>query len=257
MFRAFLFICLMFGSAAQGNAASGHIATEAARGTVARNMAAAMAQDLNVSEADLYEVFMLTRQEFETLLQRNGFTQGDIATAYGVYFIVMWELANGRKLPVSQEAKVVRYWTQHFDARVLSQLTRQQRDNYYDFLFHAPIILATMHDLAERAGNQILAQAISSQAEEFFIAITKYPASAINIRKDGSMQADQAALEHFMRKGDRDSVARLLQGTRSPAEIETFLNQRNAPKPTSKPQQQYRRKIERNAFRAFPEILLY
>ncbi len=245
---------------AQEKLTSGLIAGDSARGTVARNMAHALSPDVAVSETDLFNTFMQVREQFEDLLATNGFAKGDIATAYGVYVVTLWELANSNKRPLDEEVKVVKYWTRNFDASTFDKLSAAERDQFHDFLLHIPIILATLHDLANRAGNSDLANAISQEANEYFVLLVRFPATSVVLQQDGGFEVNETALKEFLKSGDAEAVERFLKRHRSQDEIDTFLQKRdqfNASGKSNTRSSKHRRKIERNAFRAFPEILLY
>lgn len=210
---------------------SGVLATESARGTVARNMAKDLSEGSSEVEKVLYDSFMQVRVEIEKLLKQNGFASQDVGVAYGVYFVTLWEMANNKELSEQQEIKAVEYWTTHLhELNLNSKTLGTNKDQFYDLLMHTPIILASLKEAAIQTDNQELLAVLPEQASQLFTFITKYPASVVTITANGGMEADEQKMKDFLMTGNEEEVRRLLQADMSKSKIDAFLAKRGAPK---------------------------
>ncbi len=215
---------------AQPAVTSSVMASESARGQVARNMAKDLSAGSTETEEALYQIFMQVREELEKALRQAGLTTGDMGVAYGVYFITLWEIANEKKLPESQELKAVQYWVSHFDELQLNAATLgKNKDQFYDMLMHTPIILATLQAMAEQAGNKELQAVLPRQAAQLFSFVTRYPASAVAIIPEGGMKVNKEKMQAVLMSASEEEVRRLLKSSMSEAKINAFLEKRQKP----------------------------
>lgn len=227
LLSCFLFALFVSPPAFAKKVTSGVMASESARGTVARSMARDLSQGSAQKEAELYKTFMVMRERVEGLMDQLGFVRGDIGTAYGIYFITLWELANEVELSEEKEIQAVKYWTTHFkELGMGSDALGKSKDQFYDLLLHTPVIMVALKELGEQTGNREMRSVIPDQAAELFIFITKYPASVVSINADGSMKMNKAKLEKFLKTGDEKQVARFLKSTMSDDQVAEFLSKR-------------------------------
>ncbi len=147
-------------------------------------------------KSDIKENIMTERGMLEKSLGQNGFETKDIGVAYAASFVILWELASSKELPLdsSLEArKFIVYALKDSQAK-FAALSEEQG---YDWLMTTPVAFASLVKSFEKAGQNAEAARIRETSAGLFKKLFALPHDTIQISNSGKISIDVEKLaEH-------------------------------------------------------------
>tara|TARA_B100000745_G_scaffold75055_2_gene45346 strand:+ start:976 stop:1722 length:747 start_codon:yes stop_codon:yes gene_type:complete len=173
-------------------------ATESARGTLAKEVAAMLAAEVkDYDQAYFIQTVEDTRKNIEVALKDNHFALQDLGVAYGVSFVMLWEVAHDKTLPVEASAKVIKQMVGIFDKinDEYEKQPQQAKDIFYDQLFTAPIVMLLLKEGYKHNQQLDGVAEVKAAAANLFRKITSMSHTDIILSDKGEIQgfASQAS----------------------------------------------------------------
>jgi len=164
--------------------------TDSARGTTADEIASLLSGGNEVQKNHIKDAIMEERTAFENVLVQNNFAMNDFGVAYAVSFIVLWEMASRKELPLDGSIETAKFLVQVFqgvDRQRYNAMSDRRKDEGYDWLMTTPIAFGSLIKGFQKEGKTQAADQLRDKCASLFLDVFKLPYNFITISDQGDV----------------------------------------------------------------------